>query len=107
MGNNPIIATRAFQSGENVFLRFTVTDNDPESPTFGELINVATALIEVTDSTGVAIVTAQPMTNTATGVYRYDYDSTGSAETGDYIAEATFTLAGRITLSRLCFTIEP
>ena len=104
--SRPLVATAAFQVGETVFLRWEVTDNDPDSPTFEQLVDADTALLDINAPDGTQPEDDSVLVNVATGIYRFDWDSAGGVGAGDYVAEATFTLGGLDTIKRLCFTLE-
>ena len=102
----PLTPTLAFQTGETAVLRFEVRDNIPENPTFEELVDATTATITITGPDAVEAETDTDITpSIVTGIYHFNFATAGEP-IGDWVAEATFTLGGLITIQRLCFTIE-
>lgn len=102
----PIIPTLAFQTGETAVLRWEVRDNIPENPTFEDLVDADTATVTITGPDGVEAETDTDITpSVVTGIYHFNFQTLGEP-VGDWVAEATFTLGGLLTLRRLCFTIE-
>ena len=101
-----LLITHAGQTGETAVLRFEVTDNIPENPTFEDPVDADTATITITGPDDIEAETDTDITpSVALGIYHFNFQTAGEP-IGDWISEVTFTLGGLITIRRLEFTIE-
>lgn len=75
-----------FEEGETVNARITITDNDPDSGTFGQAVDPDSVDITIVGPGGVKVEDAQAMQNQAVGIYTFEHDSEGD-QIGAYVVK--------------------
>lgn len=105
---NPRHKTIAFQVGETVTLRAIILDNDPESSSFKDRIDVSGPVnVQITNPDGTIDTTfaAGVMSNIATGVYEFNFQSSGK-DAGDWRNRYRATHLGNFSIIDDVFRLE-
>ena len=90
----------AFQIGETVVCSITIRDAG------GNLVEPSTSItISIRKKRGARVVTDQAMTPNGTGIYHYDFDSSGNTA-GTYVVDYKAVNGTRVTMHRDTFELE-